>query len=133
MILLDTHIWLWWLLGDGQLTNRERDSLDHLAINRLLAISWVSVWETEMLERKGRISLEPNFKVWIREAASPDFITLLPADLEVVIAQRELPENFHQDPADRLISATSILSGFKLATHDSRIIESGACEIWNAS
>lgn len=133
MILLDTHIWLWWLLGDGQLTNRERDSLNHLAINRLLAISWVSVWETEMLERKGRISLEPNFKVWIREAASPDFITLLPADLEVVIAQRELPENFHQDPADRLISATSILSGFKLATHDSRIIESGACKIWNAS
>ena len=132
MILLDTHIWLWWLLGDGQLSDRERDSLDNLATNRLIAISWVSVWETEMLERKGRIRLEPNFKIWIREATSPDFITLLPADLEVVIAQRELPENFHQDPADRLISATSILSGYKLATYDSRIIESGACKIWDA-
>jgi len=133
MILLDTHIWLWWLLGDGQLTNLERDSLDHLAINRFLTISWVSVWETEMLERKGRISLEPNFKTWVRNATSPDFISLLPADLEVVIAQRQLPENFHQDPADRLISATSILSGFELATHDSRIIDSGACKIWYAS
>jgi PIN domain nuclease of toxin-antitoxin system len=132
MILLDTHIWLWWLLGDGQLSDRERDSLDNLATNRLIAISWVSVWETEMLERKGRISLEPNFKIWIRKATSPDFISLLPADLEVVLAQRKLPENFHQDPADRLISATSILSGYKLATHDSRIIESGACKIWSA-
>jgi PIN domain nuclease of toxin-antitoxin system len=132
MILLDTHIWLWWLLGDGQLSDRERDSLDNLATNRLIAISWVSVWETEMLERKGRISLQPNFKIWIRKATSPDFISLLPADLEVVLAQRKLPENFHQDPADRLISATSILSGYKLATHDSRIIESGACKIWSA-
>jgi len=133
MILLDTHIWLWWLLGDGSLTNRERDSLDHLASNRLLAISWVSVWETEMLERKASISLEPNFNTWIRKATSPDIITLLPADLEVVLAQRQLPESFHQDPADRLISATSILSGFKLATHDARIIESGACNIWSPS
>ena len=132
MILLDTHIWLWWLLGDGQLSDRERDSLDNLATNRLIAISWVSVWETEMLERKGRIRLEPNFKIWIRKATSPDFISLLPADLEVVLAQRQLPENFHQDPADRLISATSILSGYKLATYDSRIIESGACKIWDA-
>lgn len=133
MILLDTHIWLWWLLGDGQLTNHERDSLDQLASNRFLAISWASVWETEMLERKGRISLEPDFKSWILKATSPNFITLLPADLEVVLAQRQLPESFPQDPADRLISATSILSGFKLATHDSRIIESGACKIWYAS
>lgn len=131
MILLDTHFWLWWLLGDGRLTNPERDSLDELAKNRRLAISWVSVWEAEMLERKGRIRLEPNFEDWIREATNPGFITLLPADLEVVITQRQLPKNFHRDPADRLIAATSLLSGFHLATYDTKIIESGACKIWN--
>lgn len=133
MILLDTHIWLWWLLGDGQLTDRERQSLDEHAIYNLLSISWVTIWETEMLERKGRIRLEPDFNQWIREATNPDFITILAADTDVVCAQRDLPDNFHSDPADRLIAATSKLSGYKLATRDLKIIESGACEIWTIS
>jgi PIN domain nuclease of toxin-antitoxin system len=131
LILLDTHIWLWWLLGDGNLTNRERERLDEEAANHKLCISWVSVWETEMLDRKGRIHLLPDFESWVREALNPDFITTLPADIDLLIAQRELPENFHADPADRLIAATSILTGYELATHDSRIIESDICPIWN--
>lgn len=49
MILLDTHIWLWWLLGDGNLSQSEREELDRLAANRLICISWVSVWGTEIL------------------------------------------------------------------------------------
>jgi PIN domain nuclease of toxin-antitoxin system len=131
LILLDTHIWLWWLLGDGNLTPRERDLLDTAAANRELCISWVSVWETEMLERKECILLEPGFESWIRDATDPSYILVLPADTEVVIAQRLLPDNFHADPADRLITATSILSGYPLATHDRRIAESEACAIWS--
>lgn len=132
MILLDTHVWLWWLLGDGALSDREREALDRLAESDSLALSWVSVWETEMLERKGRIELHPGFVEWIGAAAHQDVITVLTADTEVVLAQRSLPETFHQDPADRLIAATSILSGYPLATHDGRIIDSSACKIWTA-
>jgi PIN domain nuclease of toxin-antitoxin system len=133
MILLDTHVWLWWLLGDGGLSDPERDELDRLAFVNKLALSWVSLWETEMLERKGRIRLSPDFQQWIRLATNKDFIRILPADVEVVIAQRELPEFFHGDPADRLITATSILSGFPLATHDRRIRQSDCCDIWSGS
>ncbi|MEX0661849.1 MAG: type II toxin-antitoxin system VapC family toxin [Balneolaceae bacterium] len=132
VILLDTHIWLWWLLGDGGLSNKERLALDQLAESNLLAISWVTIWETEMLERKGRIQLLPDFQTWIKAATKPEIITLLSADTEVVLAQRQLPESFHGDPADRLITATSLLSGYELATHDQRIVESGACMIWES-
>lgn len=130
MILLDTHIWLWWLLGDGNLSTKERKVLDQKALNGELAISWVSVWETEMLERKGRITLKPGFPEWISSALATGAATLLIADIDVVTAQRKLPESFHADPADRLIAATSILSGYPLVTHDSRIANSGACKIW---
>ena len=130
MILLDTHIWLWWLLGDGGLSKTERDELDKMASANLLALSWVSIWEAEMLDRKDRIHLFPDFNAWIRRATNKDVIRLLPADVDVVIAQRELPESFHGDPADRLIAATSILSGFSLATHDQRIRSSQCCDIW---
>tara|TARA_R100001143_G_scaffold63588_1_gene72757 strand:+ start:15250 stop:15648 length:399 start_codon:yes stop_codon:yes gene_type:complete len=130
MVLLDTHIWLWWLLGDGNLSTSERKTLDRFASQKSLAISWVSVWETEMLERKGRVSLTPDFQSWIESATHPDIVTVLPTDIDVVIAQRKLPDTFHGDPADRLIAATSVLSGYRLATHDQRIVNSGACEIW---
>ncbi len=85
-----------------------------------------------MLERKQRISLQPDFQTWIREATNPDFISFLPVDIDVVLTQRILPNSFHADPADRLITATAIISDFALATHDNRILESGVCEIWKA-
>ncbi len=132
MVLLDTHIWLWWLLGDGNLSTSERKALDRFASQKSLVISWVSVWETEMLERKGRVSLTPDFQSWLETATHPDIVTVLPADIDVVIAQRSLPETFHGDPADRLIAATSVLSGYRLATHDQRIVNSAVCEIWSA-
>lgn len=130
MILLDTHIWLWWLLGDGNLSPKERKALDSKASTQELCISWVTIWETEMLERKQRISLQPDFHNWIYQATSSSFLSVLPVDIEVVLAQKDLPDDFHADPADRLITSTSLLSKYPLATHDSRIQKSEACEIW---
>ncbi|MCC5914015.1 MAG: type II toxin-antitoxin system VapC family toxin [Balneolaceae bacterium] len=131
MVILDTHIWLWWLLGDGSLRSAEREVLNELAESRNLAISWISVWETEMLEKKGRVTLLPDFQSWIAKATAPEIVTVLPADIAVVLAQRSLPESFHGDPADRLIAASSILSGYPLATYDQKIVKSGACKIWS--
>ena len=105
--------------------------LDEAAAKRGLCISWVSIWEAEMLERKDRIRLEPDFETWMRAATNPDYMHVLTADIEVVIAQRLLPDEFHADPADRLITATSILTGFPLATHDGRIADCEVCRIWS--
>lgn len=131
MVLLDTHIWLWWLLEDGGLKKKERLSLDRLAENRNLCISWATLWETEILERKGRISLLPDFSAWVKKATQKEIVHVLPVDLDVILTQRSLPESFHSDPADRLITATAILSGFELATYNHRIIEAEVCKIWN--
>jgi len=130
MVLLDTHVWLWWLLGDGNLRDSERDELDRMASGNRISISWVTIWELEMLERKERIVLKPDIQAWIKFAARPDITVVLPVDIDVVLAQRNLPGNFHNDPADRLITATAQLSGYPLATHDRRILEAGCCKIW---
>jgi len=132
MVLLDTHVWLWWLLGDGMLRAMERNSLDELATKQRLAISWASVWETEILEAKGRIQLLPDFESWIRRATVKSVCRVIPVDMDLVIAQRQLPPEFHQDPADRLITATALLAGWPLATHDQRIRNSAVAEIWIA-
>ncbi len=131
MVLLDTHIWLWWLLGDGSLKDSERLALDRLGSNQKLCISWTTIWETEILERKSRISLLPDFSAWIKTATQKEIVQVLPVDLDVILTQHQLPESFHSDPADRLITATAILSGFELATHDQRILDADVCPIWN--
>ncbi len=131
MILLDTHIWLWWLLGDGALRTKQRVKLDRLASERQLAISWVSLWETEMLEAKGRIKLLPGFESWIVKATDRAICCVLPVDLEVILAQRRLPVTFHSDPADRLITATALLAKSPLVTFDEKIKKSEVVEIWD--
>jgi PIN domain nuclease of toxin-antitoxin system len=131
-ILLDTHVWLWWLLGSEHLPKEERKPLDHLASRAALRIAAVSLWETQMLHAKGRLTLNRAFEVWIRNALSIGVVQVLPLDVEVVIALNSLPASFHGDPADRLIVATSRAHRIPLATHDRAIRKSRAATLWKA-
>ena len=47
MVLLETYVWLLWLLGDGVLRDMKREVLNRLVENRHLAVSWLRIWETE--------------------------------------------------------------------------------------
>lgn len=125
MILLDTHVWLWWLLDEGPLANEERETIDRHAKNQETAVSAASVWEAEMLNRKGVIDLYPDFKTWIKMATRPEVCRVIPIDEDVIAAQEKLPEDFPNDPADRLIVATALLKEYPLATKDEVLQELG--------
>jgi PIN domain nuclease of toxin-antitoxin system len=57
-------------------------------------------------------------------------LTVLPLDIDVVIAANSLPRSFHGDPADRLIVATARAHAMALATHDTRIRKSRVVSLW---
>ncbi len=128
--LLDTHIWIWWLLGSDRLSARERQALDQLARDGNAYLSAMSLWEAQMLHSKGRLSLDRSFSLWLEQAASPEIVKLLPLDVDAVIAVDQLPPEFHGDPADRLIAATARVHDLVLATHDRAIRSSGVVPIW---
>jgi PIN domain nuclease of toxin-antitoxin system len=131
-VLLDTHVWLWWLIGQSSLPERERMSLDLIAARRELCLSAISLWEAQMLHAKRRIELPLPFAEWLRRAAAPGVVRVLPLDTEVVIALDALPVSFHGDPADRLIVATARVHRLPLATHDDRIRRSRVVRTWRA-
>lgn len=131
-VLLDTHVWLWWLLGSDRLKTSERTALDRLASRAELRVAAVSLWEAQMLHAKGRLVLDRPFDVWIREAAGAAVIEIVPLDVEVVIAVAGLPASFHGDPADRLIVGTARAHRISLATHDRAIRASRTARIWRA-
>jgi PIN domain nuclease of toxin-antitoxin system len=76
-VLLDTHVWLWWLTGQSSLPERERISLDLAAARQELCLSAISLWEAQMLHAKRRVELPLPFAEWLRRAAAPGVVRVL--------------------------------------------------------
>lgn len=130
-LLLDTHVWLWWLLGQPELTARERDALDALAAaGTPPGLSAISLWEAQMLAAKGRLQVAAPLTHWLPTAAAAETVNLLPMDVATILALDNLPPGFHGDPADRIIVATARAQGLPLATRDGSIRRSRAVKLW---
>ena len=129
-VLLDTHIWLWWLTPGSPLSRAERDALDARAEHRELFLSAISLWEAQVLHAKRRFELPLPFAEWLARAADERGISGLPLSIEVIYALDALPAAFHGDPADRLIVATARAHTMPLATRDAAIRRSRAAKIW---
>ncbi len=118
-ILLDTHIWIWYLSGSARLPKRYRETLDR--DNNQIWLSPISVWETLILAEKGKLSLKPEPISWIQQSLKRWPIKEAPLNIQVSIRSRQL-DLPHQDPADRFISATALIYDLTLMTVDERLI-----------
>ena len=132
-VVLDTHVWIWWLTPGSPLKLAERQSLDRAAEKRELYLAAISLWEAQVLHAKRRIQLPIPFSDWLVRAADPRMLTILALDVAVVIAADSLPASFHGDPADRLIVATARAHAMSVATHDRAIRNSRAVTLWRAA
>jgi len=129
-MLLDTHVWIWWLTGGGKLSIAERRALDAGAQNEPPRISAISLWEAQMLHSRGRLPLQLPFASWLLQATLAEVTRVLPLDAAVILELDRLPPEFHGDPADRIIVATARAFDLPLATHDRGIRKSHLVRIW---
>jgi len=116
MILMDTHIWLRWLLPNDPLP---RNVIDLIETTDSLAVSSISCWEIVLLEKFHRIELPLAVDEWLKEALSGSQVTALPINETIASLAGRLPYH-HKDPADRFIIATSILNNIRLISLDGR-------------
>jgi PIN domain nuclease of toxin-antitoxin system len=131
--VLDTHVWVWWMLGDPRLKPSEREALDSLPPDRRPVLCDISLWELGTLVDLGRVVLEDEIGDWLRVAASPVTVRLQPVTPEIVAEMNRLPASFHRDPADRLIVATARALALPLATKDGLIRRSRLVSLWKGS
>ena len=118
-LLLDTHIWLWSLLDPGKLSPRVDKALRDA--NNELWLSPISVWETLLLQRRGRLELDGAPDAWIEEALRK--APMKEAPLTWDIARRSVGVDLPQrDPADLFLAATAIALDLTLVTADERLI-----------
>jgi len=130
--VLDTHVWVWWMLGDPGLSRAERETLDSLPAESRPVISAISLWEFATLVDLGRIHIDIPVGDWLRIATSPATVQVHPITPAIVAEMNRLPASFHRDPADRLIVATALCLKRPLATKDRKIRKSRLAPLWKA-
>jgi PIN domain nuclease of toxin-antitoxin system len=121
MILLDTHIWVWYLNGSSILGEREQRIIADNAGGGF-AVSMISYWEVAKLVEVQRISLSQPVEDWINTALSHQNIQSINLTTRIVVESTQLPQPFHRDPADQIIVATARVLGIPLLTMDGKIL-----------
>lgn len=124
-LLLDTHVWIWLMLGDERLNLSFRRTVEQHKENEPILISAISVWELGMLVERKRIELEMDCLDWVEQALASSNIDLMPLSPRIAIQSTRLPEKPHGDPADRILIATAHEYNAILVTHDQKILEYG--------
>jgi len=119
VILMDTHVLLWFRLGLAQIGPECRRIIGEGLREARLAASAFSFWEVALLHAKGRIRLSRDVRSW-RARLLRDGLVEIPVDGDIALLANEL-KDFHGDPADRIIVATA-LGGHTLITADKRIL-----------
>ena len=117
MIVLDTHIWLWWVNKNLDLLGSARQ--ETLQKSEQLAVCTISCLEIAWLDQHQRIVLPQSKADWFQKALSGSGILLLPITPTIASIAVELPEH-HRDPQDRLIIATAIVHDADLMSADGK-------------
>ena len=125
-LLLDTHIFLWLMLKDENLSTSELNIIDQAAQKNALFVSAISIWEIALLQKRGRIHLYQQPLKWVEEALALPGINLAPLDPAILCESVALPEELRKDPADRMIIATARIMKLRLMTHDQKILDYAA-------
>ena len=124
MILLDTHILIWTMLGEPISDSAER-AIREAAAASAVFVSVVSAWEIGLLASKGRFVPTKAPLEWFDEAVGQPGVRLVPLTPEIAIQSAYLPDGFHGDPADRMLAETARSQGLTLVTRDRKILEYG--------
>ncbi|WP_419924956.1 type II toxin-antitoxin system VapC family toxin [Candidatus Poriferisocius sp.] len=126
MILLDTHALVWCATGDTtKMSGARMDQIDAAIIEGQAAVSAVTFWELELLRRKpdnSSLRLPPTANLRLR-LLSDGLREIAPTGDLMVRAVQLGDEGFHKDPMDRIIVATALQGGLRLATADAQIID----------
>jgi len=121
MILLDTHIWVKWVLDEQQLSEFVRNQIAAHEEDGL-GVSVISCWEVAKLVELKRLNFSLNVLDWINQALSYPGIQLIELSARIAVESTKLPGEFHRDPADQIIVATARIHDCHLLTLDEKIL-----------
>ena len=113
-LLLDTHAFLWFVVGDARLSRRALHTIENDEAELFLSVA--SVWEMAIKSSMRRLTLPLPVTAYIAEKIENGF-RVLPIEWEYAAAVENLPFH-HRDPFDRLIIAQALAENMPIVTAD---------------
>ena len=115
-LLLDTHVFLWFVNDDPKLSNHIKDLIED--DDNVSYLSMASLWEMSIKFNLGKLTLEPNYEKFVEREVITSSIKLLNIELEHFQINAALPFH-HRDPFDRLIIAQALAENLPIVSVDS--------------
>jgi len=113
-LLLDTHVYLWWLADHPKLSEQAKSKIVSAAE---VYVSSASIWEATIKAGLGKLEVDVDELVQQIEASG---FQELPISARHAATVRNLPP-LHNDPFDRLLVAQAICEPLRLLTHDDKL------------
>lgn len=120
-VLLDTCCLIWAVSSPSSLSSEVTVILERK--ETMVHISPISCAEIACLTERGHISLQQHWKTWFNHYLNLNEWHVVNIDLPVIQEAYSLPDSFHQDPADRIITATARIHNLTLLTADKKILD----------
>lgn len=117
-MLLDTHIFLWYITGDSRFPSSVLPLIRDPAND--VYLSPVSIWEAIVKYQLGRLPLPQPPGVYLPRQRERHQISSLPLDEESVTHLHQLPP-FHKDPFDRMLICQAIRHNLLLVSTDTSV------------
>lgn len=115
--LIDTHILLWYMVGDKRISNEIQSKIE--SKTNTIFLSNASLWEIAIKVSIGKLKLAGSLSN-VKEYLSEKGFRILEFDFTDLETLQVLPFH-HQDPFDRLIIAQAKTKSFEIITNDSQV------------
>ncbi|MCP6762366.1 MAG: type II toxin-antitoxin system VapC family toxin [Fischerella sp. CENA71] len=119
-ILLDTHIFLWFISGDNRLSVDVRDAIRDS--DNEVYLSVVSIWESIVKYQLGKLPLPLSPEIYLPKQRDRHQIANLDLDENSVTQLASLP-SFHKDPFDRMLICQALQHKLTIATVDPEVLK----------
>jgi PIN domain nuclease of toxin-antitoxin system len=120
MIVLDTHIWVWWVDNNARLTQKHQDWIQQYQ-SQGLGVSIIYCWEVAKLVELGRLTRSLVVDEWLAAALAYVAVQQLELTIPIIIQSTKLT-GFHRHPADQIIVATAKIHECPVLTADAKIL-----------
>lgn len=126
-VLVDTHVFLWWVEGDRPLSVKARAALANQDNECLVSLA--SVWELALKAGLGKLELAIPVRRYVVENVVANNFRLLEIRLPHLGRVESLPKH-HGDPFDRLLIAQALEEGLSVVSADPVFRKYGVRRIW---
>jgi PIN domain nuclease of toxin-antitoxin system len=126
-LLLDTHVFLWWVDDAPDLSTPARRVIADAKNDCCLSIA--SCWEMAIKSSIGKLRLAKPVERFVSEQLAANGFSLLPIALHHVAKTEKLPYH-HRDPFDRLLIAQAVSEKLIFLSADSIFSRYGVKVIW---